>query len=40
MLMYYIVKFLNERREAIENAELEEKKLIQELASTEVGDSN
>ena len=36
MLMYYIVKFLNERRDAIENAELEEKKLIQELANTEV----
>ena len=40
MLMYYIVKFLNERRDAIENAELEEKKLIQELANTEVWDSN
>jgi fucose permease len=32
-LMYYIFKFLNERREAIENAELEQKKIIKELAS-------
>ncbi len=36
-LMYYIFNFLRERRERIENAELEEKKLIQELANTEVG---
>ena len=35
-LMYYIFKFLNERRERIAQAELEEKKLIQELASSEV----
>ena len=35
-LMYYIFNFLRERRERIENAELEEKKLIQELASSEV----
>ena len=38
MLMYYIFRFLNERRERIANAELEEKKLIQELASSDVGD--
>ena len=40
MLMYYIVKFLNERREAIENAESEEKKIIQELTRTEAWDSD
>ena len=34
-LMYYIFRFLNERRERIAKAELEEKKLIQELASSE-----
>ena len=38
MVMYYIFRFLNERRERIANAELEEKKLIQELASSDVGD--
>lgn len=32
-LMYYIFKFLSERRERIENAELEEKKILKELAS-------
>ena len=32
-LMYYIFKFLNERRERIANAEAEEKKIIKELAS-------
>ena len=32
MLMYYIFRFLNERRERIANAELEEKKLLKELA--------
>lgn len=36
--MYYIFKFLNERREAIKNAELHEKKIIQELASASVND--
>ena len=35
-LMYYIFRFLNERRERIENAELEEKKLIKELANTDI----
>ena len=35
-LMYYIFKFLNERRERIKNAELEEKKLIQELANSDI----
>ena len=40
MLMYYIFRFLNERREAIENAELEEKKIIQELANTDINNSN
>lgn len=34
--MYYIFKFLNERRERIKNAELEEKKLIQELANSDI----
>ena len=34
-LMYYIFKFLGERRERIENAELEEKKIIKELASSD-----
>jgi hypothetical protein len=38
--MYYIVKFLNERRERIANAELEEKKMLQELASTEIENEN
>ena len=37
-LMYYIFRFLNDRRERIANAEAEEKKLIQELASSEVGE--
>ena len=32
-LMYYIFRFLDERRERIANAELEEKKIIKELAS-------
>jgi hypothetical protein len=36
--MYYIFRFLNDRRERIANAEAEEKKLIQELASSEVGE--
>ena len=36
MLMYYILRFLNERREAIENAELEEKKILHELVSTDI----
>ena len=40
MLMYYIFRFLNERRERIENAELEEKKEIQELANSEIWSSN
>lgn len=35
-LMYYIFNFLRERRERIANAEAEEKKLIQELASSDV----
>lgn len=39
-LMYYIFKFLNERRERIANAELEEKKLIQELASSDIETSD
>jgi hypothetical protein len=34
--MYYIFRFLNERRERIANAEAEEKKLIQELASSDI----
>jgi hypothetical protein len=34
--MYYIFKFLKERREAIENAELEEKNKIKELANAEI----
>ena len=36
MLVYYIFRFLAERRAAIENAELEEKKILKELANTEV----
>lgn len=35
-LMYYIFRFLNERRERIANAEAEEKKLIQELANSDM----
>jgi len=35
MLMYYIFRFLNERRERIANAELEEKKIIKELAGND-----
>jgi hypothetical protein len=34
--MYYIFKFLHERREKIANAELEEKKIIKELASSDI----
>ena len=35
-LMYYIFRFLAERRERIENAELEEKKILKELASSDI----
>lgn len=35
-LMYYIFRFLNERRERIANAKAEEKKLIQELANSDI----
>lgn len=35
-LMYYIFRFLNDRRERIANAEAEEKKLIKELASSDI----
>ena len=35
-LVYYIFRFLHERRERIENAELEEKKIIKELASSDI----
>ena len=35
-LIYYIFRFLNERRERIENAEQEEKRIIKELASTDM----
>lgn len=35
-LVYYIFRFLQERRERIENAELEEKKIIKELASSDI----
>ena len=38
LLMYYIIKFLNERREAMENAELEEKKIIKELWGEDIED--
>ena len=38
MLMYYIIRFLNDRKEAIENVELEEKKMLQELANAEPWD--
>ena len=38
-LMYYIFRFLNDRRERIENAELEEKKVIKELASSAVDEN-
>jgi hypothetical protein len=34
--MYYIFRFLNERRERIANAELEEKKILKELASSDI----
>ena len=36
-LVYYIFRFLHERRERIANAELEEKKIIKELASNTEG---
>ena len=39
-LMYYIFRFLNDRRERMANAELEEKKIIQELASTDIGEDD
>ena len=35
-LMYYIFRFLNDRRERIANAEAEEKKILKELASSDV----
>ena len=35
-LMYYIFRFLNERRERIANAEAEEKKILKELASSDI----
>ena len=35
-LMYYIFHFLNERRERIANAEAEEKKILKELASSDI----
>ena len=35
-LMYYIFRFLNERRERIANAELEEEKILKELASSDI----
>jgi hypothetical protein len=34
--MYYIFRFLNERRERIANAEAEEKKILKELASSDI----
>ena len=37
MLVYYIFRFLAERRAAIENAEQEEKKIIKELANSRTG---
>ena len=40
MLLYYITKFLRERKEAIENAELEEKKVIKEIANYEINKSD
>ena len=39
-LMYYIFRFLKERRERIENAELEDKKLLKELASSDIESSD
>ncbi len=39
-LIYYIFRFLHERRERIANAEQEEKKLIQELANSDIESSN
>ena len=38
-LMYYIVRFLNERKDAMENIEEHEKKIIQDLTNTEPLDS-
>jgi hypothetical protein len=35
-LMYYIFRFLQERRERIANAEAEEKKILKELASSDI----
>ena len=35
-LVYYIFRFLNDRRERIANAELEEKKILKELANTDI----
>jgi hypothetical protein len=37
--MYYIVRFLNERKDAMENIEEHEKKIIQDLTNTESLDS-
>lgn len=36
MVMYYVFRFLAERRERMENAELEEKKLLKELVGSEI----
>jgi len=36
MLMYYILRFLDERRKIIEDAELEEKKILQEMVNTDI----
>ena len=35
-LIYYIFQFLHERRERIANVEQEEKKIIKELANTDI----
>ena len=40
MLMYYIIRFLNDMSEASEKAELENKKMIQDLVNSDIWDSD
>ena len=39
-VLYYLVRFLHDRKEAIENAELKEKKMLQELAGSDAESEN
>ena len=39
-VLYYLVRFLHDRKEAIENAELKEKKMLQELTGSDAESEN